>query len=56
MSKKSMKHDYDRLLGYLEYTLHELPAGVLYDANGADANGTGHRRAGQGSNGLLHGF
>jgi hypothetical protein len=28
--------EYTRLLKYLEYTLHELPAGVLYDANGAD--------------------
>lgn len=28
--------EYVRLLRYLEYTLHELPAGVLYDANGAD--------------------
>jgi hypothetical protein len=25
-----------RLSRYLRYTLHELPAGVLYDANGAD--------------------
>lgn len=25
-----------RLLSYLNYTLHELPLGVLYDHNGAD--------------------
>lgn len=27
---------YLQLLRYLEYTLHELPMGVLYGANGAD--------------------
>ena len=26
----------ERLQRYLRYTLHELPIGVLYDANGAD--------------------
>lgn len=28
--------EYGALVRYLEYTLHELPAGVLYDANAAD--------------------
>jgi hypothetical protein len=28
--------EFERLRRYLSYTLHELPAGVLYDANGAD--------------------
>ena len=28
--------DFNRLYQYLDYTLHELPAGVLYDANGAN--------------------
>ena len=36
MPTKTEKEEYQRLLRYLEYTLHELPAGVLYDANGAD--------------------
>ena len=36
MSKSEVDDEYARLLKYLEYTLHELPAGVLYDANGAD--------------------
>jgi hypothetical protein len=36
MSKSELRDEYVRLLEYLEYTLHELPAGVLYDANGAD--------------------
>ena len=31
-----LKEEHERLLRYLEYTLHELPVGVLYDANGAD--------------------
>ena len=35
---KQTKLDYSRLLDYLQYTLHELPTGILYDANGADAN------------------
>ena len=30
------RKEYDRLLSYLRYTLHELPTGVLYDTNGAD--------------------
>ncbi|MDR2188199.1 MAG: hypothetical protein LBE62_09125 [Azonexus sp.] len=30
------KEEYSQLLRYLEYPLHELPAGVLYDANGAN--------------------
>lgn len=37
MLTKDEKEEYVKLLRYLEYTLHELPAGVLYDANGADA-------------------
>ena len=36
MSESKANDEYVRLLRYLEYTLHELPAGVLYDANGAD--------------------
>lgn len=36
MSNSKTKDEYVHLLKYLEYTLHELPAGVLYDANGAD--------------------
>lgn len=36
MSKSEADDEYGRLLKYLKYTLHELPAGVLYDANGAD--------------------
>ena len=36
MSKIEIEDEYKRLLRYLEYTLHELPTGVLYDANGAD--------------------
>lgn len=35
MNAKELKQEYEKLLQYLEYTLHELPAGVLYDANGA---------------------
>lgn len=30
------KLEFEKLRSYLKYTLHELPAGVLYDANGAD--------------------
>ena len=37
MSTTESDDEYERLARYLEYTLHELPAGVLYDANGADA-------------------
>lgn len=33
---RELKQEYEHLLRYLEYTLHELPAGVLFDANGAD--------------------
>ena len=29
-------NEYFQLLRYLEYTLHELPMGVLYDADSAD--------------------
>ena len=36
MSKSEANDEYVRFLRCLEYTLHELPAGVLYDANGAD--------------------
>jgi hypothetical protein len=36
MATTEEKEEYTRLLRYLEYTLHELPAGVLYDVNGAD--------------------
>ena len=31
-----IKPELIRIRQYLEYTLHELPAGVLYDSNGAD--------------------
>lgn len=30
------KEEYLKLLRYLEYTLHELPVGILYGANGAN--------------------
>lgn len=36
MSKNEPNDEYLRLRKYLEYTLHELPVGVLYDANGAN--------------------
>jgi hypothetical protein len=36
MVSREQKEEYLKLLGFLEYTLHELPAGVLYDANGAN--------------------
>lgn len=36
MTENERKSEYERLLRYLQYTLHELPAGVLYDADGAD--------------------
>lgn len=35
MSTKLEREEYEKLHRYLEYTLHELPAGVLYGANGA---------------------
>lgn len=34
---RNVQKDFDDLKSYLRYTLHELPAGILYDANGADA-------------------
>lgn len=37
MATKSEKEEFQRLLHYYEYTLHELPAGVLYGADGANA-------------------
>jgi hypothetical protein len=36
MSKNAAHDEYLRLRRYLEYTLHELPRGVIYDANGAN--------------------
>jgi len=36
MSSPAEKEEYMRLRSFLEYTLHELPASVLYDANGAN--------------------
>src|SRR3954468_5964852 len=36
MSRSEANDEYVRLLKFLEHTLHELPAGVLYDADGAD--------------------
>ena len=36
MGTRNESDEYERLLRYLEYTLHELPAGVLYDHDGAD--------------------
>ena len=35
--KTPTEDEYTQLLRYLEYTLHELPAGVLYDHDGANA-------------------
>ena len=35
MGTKLEREEYEELFHYLEYTLHELPAGVLYGANGA---------------------
>ena len=35
MGTKQEKEEYQELVRYLEYTLHELPAGVLCGANGA---------------------
>jgi hypothetical protein len=36
MNNSGTNDEYRSLLRYLEYTLHELPTGVLYDSNGAD--------------------
>ncbi|GHU29040.1 hypothetical protein AGMMS50256_12940 [Betaproteobacteria bacterium] len=36
MATQTEKEEYTRLLRYLEYTLHELHSGVLYDANSAN--------------------
>ncbi len=36
MATRAEREEYSRLLRYLEYTLHELPAGILYDSNGAN--------------------
>ncbi|TGE84033.1 hypothetical protein C7Y70_08640 [Pseudoalteromonas sp. KS88] len=36
MSNKSQYEKFIELYSYLDYTLHELPAGVLYVANGAN--------------------
>jgi hypothetical protein len=38
MSTLAIKADFEQLLRFLEYTLHELPVGVLYGINGADKN------------------
>ena len=38
MSNSAIHKEYTELLRHLEYSLHELPAGVLYDVNGADEN------------------
>ena len=35
MSTKLEREEFGELYRYLKYTLHELPAGVLYGANGA---------------------
>ena len=37
MTIKRLTERYTRLLGLLEYAVHELPAGVLYGADGANA-------------------
>lgn len=37
MVTKFEKEEFQRLLHCYEYTLHELPAGVLYGADGANA-------------------
>jgi hypothetical protein len=36
MTTDEADDEYRRLLRFLKYTLHELPAGVLYDTDGAD--------------------
>ena len=36
MNNNEANEEYRSLLEYLEYTLHELPTGVLYDSNGAN--------------------
>ncbi|QQX78708.1 hypothetical protein JK628_14140 [Shewanella sp. KX20019] len=36
MAVSEVKKEYSALYSYLDYTLHELPAGVLYDTNGAN--------------------
>jgi len=36
MTNKELKTEYERILEELEYSLHELPCGVLYGANGAN--------------------
>ena len=36
MITRADKEEYEYLLRYLQYTLHELPAGILYDADSAD--------------------
>jgi len=36
MGNKEIREEYENLYSFLKYTLHELPTGVLYDANGAD--------------------
>lgn len=36
MITREEREEYAGLLSYLQYTLHELPVGVLYDANGAN--------------------
>ena len=36
LTKSQRQEEYEQLLRYLKYTLHELPAGVLYDSDGAN--------------------
>ena len=36
MRKSATSDEYEELLRYLEYTLHELPAGVLFDHDAAN--------------------
>lgn len=36
MNTKELTLEYEKLIDFLNYTLHELPMGVLYGANGAD--------------------
>lgn len=37
MTDQALRERYEHLLQLLKYAVHELPAGVLYDANSANA-------------------
>ena len=36
MDSSANKVEFNKIWSHLDYTLHELPCGVLYDANGAN--------------------